>query len=179
MPDPQDLVNQLRTTLGKMELAFSVVSEPILWTDREGRVQWCNQAFATLMNRENIELIGARVAELLPLTQEGHPLPPERHPVSLLLQGQPQLAESYEFDQDGRRMVLEVSGARAELKGSEVSTVLVLRDITQRREAEQALQASNEDLQQKIANIKWLRQIMLEREARIHQLEGEMRKPPQ
>ena len=40
--DVHVLINELRTTLGKMEMAFSTIAEAIVWTDAKGRIEWCN-----------------------------------------------------------------------------------------------------------------------------------------
>ena len=41
-------LQELRATLGKMEIALGAVDTPIVWTDEHGIIQWCNKSF----NRE-------------------------------------------------------------------------------------------------------------------------------
>ena len=61
--DAQVLINELRTTLGKMEMAFNTIAEAIVWTDAKGRIEWCNASFDRLIGREHLEVIAVNFKE--------------------------------------------------------------------------------------------------------------------
>lgn len=139
MEDSIDLVGQLRGTLGKMELALGAISDAIIWTDERASVQWCNSPCDALLGRQHLEILGKRLTELLPLKQNGQPLSPDRHPVHLILDTRLPVDARYEFERDGRRLILEVSGGCAQMGGYGQSAVLVLRDVTDRERMEKEL----------------------------------------
>lgn len=145
--DLAGLVNQLRTTLGKMEVALGAIADAIVWTGRDGTVQWCNAAFDRLVNRSHILVLGVKLSDLLPLTQAGQAVAPEFYPDVKVLSSEYE-ATKYEFHQ-GRSLVLEISGNCVELTDDDRSAVLVIRDVTQakrtsaeRQQAEEALRLS-------------------------------------
>lgn len=63
------LLDQLRTAMGRMEVALGEVLEGIVWTDAEGRIEWCNAAFERLLGRSRIVLLGGRLLDLFPLEE--------------------------------------------------------------------------------------------------------------
>ena len=75
MAEATDLISSLRATMGKLEIALSSISDAMGWTGAEGKVQWCNSALARLAGKSHLEVLGAGLADLLPLgalTAEGH-----------------------------------------------------------------------------------------------------------
>ena len=127
----------LRTKLGQLEVALSAIVDALVWIDGEGRIQWCNAPFQRLVSHQGREVLGARLVELLPLEEEGRPLPLKAHPVTLALNGQPNAVGSFEFRKADQRVVLEVFAARVQFNRYETSTVVAIRDITERRQAEE------------------------------------------
>ena len=139
-----DLVSQLRATLGRMEVALGAIADAIVWTGRDGKVQWCNAAFDKLVNQPHILVLGLKLLDLLPLTQTGQPVSPESYPDVLMLKGEYQATE-YEYQQDTQSLILEISGNSVELADGDKSAVLVIRDITQ----DKRLAAERSSAQQK------------------------------
>jgi|GEM_PF-2262700 len=131
------LVNQLRATLGKMEVALGAIVEAIVWTDEQGRVHWSNTTFDRLVNQQRFKVLGASLFDLLPLEQHGHTLSPELHPLSQILNGQSNVTGVYEFQQADKSLVLEISSSRLVFQGQQTSAIVVIRDITERQRAEQ------------------------------------------
>lgn len=134
------LVNELRATLGKMEVALGAIADAIVWTGSDGKIQWCNAAFDKLVNQPHILVLNVRLSDLLPLTQAGEYIESEFYPNVKILEGDYQPTE-YEFQQDNDLLIVEISGNCFALPEGEKSAVLVIRDITQakRWEAEHTI----------------------------------------
>jgi len=134
-----EVINQLRSTLGKMEVALGSISDAIAWANPDGSVQWCNHAFARLVDQPNIMLIGANLAETVPLEEKEQPLSVGRHPVNVVQAGKPEASGIYEFRHDDNRLILEVTARLAIIDEEDASVVLVLHDMTERHQAQERL----------------------------------------
>lgn len=126
MNAPSGLVDELRATLGKLELALGAIEDAIVWTSAEGRVQWCNSRFDALVGRAHLAVLGAELAGLLPL--------------------EPPLGKTglYRFGHGAGARALEVHSSPVRLGEADASVVLVIRDVTERQRAEEALRASRD-----------------------------------
>lgn len=139
-----ELLDQLRTTMGKMELALGAIGESIVWTDDTGRIQWCNGIFERLVGRHRIAIVGTALPELLPLEQEGHPIARAVHPVNRAqIEGRP-LTDTYEWRAADRRTNFEIAASRFQIGANAPSVVLVIHDVTERRHAEEQIRRSEE-----------------------------------
>ncbi len=132
------LISHLRATLGKMEVALGAIGDSMVWTDSSGRIQWSNSTFDRLVARQRFDILGASLLDLLPLKQEGQHLAMEAHPLTKVLQ-QINTTDIYEFKQSDKTLFLEISSAWIEFKGQETSVVLVIHDVTERKQAEEQL----------------------------------------
>ena len=131
MQSQADQLNQVRNTLAKMEVAFSALQDAIVWTDQEGNIQWCNQAFVAFTDTSRIMLIGKQLMEVLPLQKRGQPVPPTKHPATIYNLSGKASTSTYELVKDDVKHLLEISGTGLEAKGSDAySVVMILRDIT-------------------------------------------------
>ncbi|MFN6566998.1 PAS domain S-box protein [Dendronalium sp. ChiSLP03b] len=149
--DLTGLVEQLRATLGKMEVALGAIADAIVWTGKDGKVQWCNAAFDQLVNKPHILVMGENLIDLLPLKQIGQLLPPESYPNVQVLRGEYQATE-YEFQQSvaktgptqfssqslaiqercqHRCLTVEIMGNAVELPDGNRLAILVIRDVSQ------------------------------------------------
>ncbi len=134
-----NLLGQLRTTLGKMEVALGVIGEAIAWTDNEGLIQWSNATFDRLVERQRFQVLAANLVDLLPLKQQGQVIQRAAHPLSRVLNEQKQGSEIYEYKQGDRYLFLEISWACVQFKQQQSSAVLVIHDITKRKQTEELL----------------------------------------
>jgi PAS domain S-box-containing protein len=145
-----NLIGQLRATLGKMEVALGAIDEAIVWTDEQGSIQWCNTSFNVLVGQTYLEILGARLVELLPIEHEGQSLLPEQHPLDRALKGSDKAHGTYESSKGGRRSILEITAAGVQLNEQDKSVVLAIHDITERKQTEKEIQRLNEQLEQRV-----------------------------
>jgi len=131
---------ELRAKLGKLEMALSAIVDAIVWVREDGKVQWFNAPFRRLVGRQHEEILEAELIDLLPLEQDGRRLHPNVHPVALALNGKPNSVGIYEFRKGDQQIVLEVLAARVRFSKQEMSTVVAIRDITERKRAEERQQ---------------------------------------
>lgn len=142
------LIDQLRGTLGRMEVALSTIIDAITWTDEQGKVKWSNATFDNLVGQHRFQVLGANLCDLLPLTQQGQVVPIDAHPVTLALENQSNDTGIYEFQGVDKSLFLEISWAYVQFKGTKASAVLAIRDISERQKAEEELKRHREHLKE-------------------------------
>lgn len=162
----RELLNELRATLGKMEVALGAINDSIVWTDPSGVIQWCNAAFDRLVGKPHIQVLGAQCVQVLPLEHDGRAVAPKDHPLNLALKSAA-VHGIYECHILGRRVVLDISSARVQLGTENISVVLLHRDITVRQEME-------DQLHQKMLELEGMNRMMVDREERMVQLKQEV-----
>jgi PAS domain S-box-containing protein len=139
---PADKINQLKelqSTLGKIEVALSSISDAIVWTDQSGRIQWCNKPFDDLVGTHHIINLGQYLYELLPFKEHGTRLPDEGHPVNLVLKQKRNIEGYYEYTQNDKNIHLQFLGRYLEMPGGNETAVMVIRDITGEKNLDQIM----------------------------------------
>jgi len=148
-----DQIRDLRSTLGKMEMAMGAVDEAILWVNSQGKIQWCNAAFDQLLEQRHRLILGQPVVDLLPLRHQGEIVPQSQHPFTQVVNRQAKSQGCYEFLKNDRVLNLEISGSPLNFRASQTtaSVVLVIRDLSDRQQREHILRQANEDLERRVA----------------------------
>ncbi|HEX3761827.1 MAG TPA: ATP-binding protein [Kofleriaceae bacterium] len=136
------LIGELHATLGRLGLALSLARDAFAWTDRQGRIVWCNPAFARLVRADHIAVLGTALSDRLPLERAGRRVVGDAHPARRLLIATDELDEVYELAFDGHRRVFAVYGRRGEIDGEPVA-VLVIQDVTDSVRARAELERLN------------------------------------
>jgi PAS domain S-box-containing protein len=143
--DTDGLLKELRCALGKMDQVVGALHEGIVWTNALGRIQWCNSAFARLVDRSVLRLIGQPLAAVLKL-RPAEPDSGYQHPVDRILTGRAgprPIREVCLLDRAGAVRTVEIQCATAGSCGCASSIVMVLRDISDRAMAETFLEQAN------------------------------------
>ncbi len=127
----EELLSELRATLGKMQAALDSILESIFWTDAAGVIQWCNVPFGDLVARPRLGVLGQRLFDLLPLSRAGRVLAWDEHPCRLVLETGTPVEGSYDFSRGEEKRTLDVHGVCLAGEGKGTSGVFVIRDITE------------------------------------------------
>lgn len=135
-----DLLKELRNTLGKMEIALGVISDAIVWTTKEGIIQWCNTSFDKLVNKKHLEVLGTNLLKLLPLQPS--------HPLINAQKNKDQIVASYELLQNDKKLMLEISANQIQLGKQDICIVFSIHNITEKKQTEEERKANLEKLEQ-------------------------------
>jgi len=132
--------------LYRMVLALATVSEAIAWSDGEGRLEWCNAAFEALVGLHRADLTSRRLIDLLALESDGQRVPVESHPISRGAAGALVSVEPYKL-LGATTKYIEVSARPVGQQADRAAAVVVIRDVTRRREREQTVLRQQEFLE--------------------------------
>lgn len=138
----QQMLDQLRFTLGKMEVALGAIKEAIVWTDTMGRIQWSNSTFDQLIGRAHIYTLGGNIFELLPLVPEGYKKDVSSdydsirhlHPVHLIMDNQGTMSGCFYYKKEEKTLILNLSVSYVHMRDDVSSIVMSIQDITLNRQ---------------------------------------------
>jgi signal transduction histidine kinase/CheY-like chemotaxis protein len=146
-------IQELRSTLGKMEIALGAVDSAIVWTNAEGRIQWCNKSFDRLVGKLHIMILGKELPSLLPLHYDGILVPADKYPVTLSKEKKGKISDCYECYLREKGSILEVTSTYVEIAlndPKEISIVITINDITEQQRAQILLQQSKAELEKRV-----------------------------
>ncbi|NOR26854.1 MAG: SpoIIE family protein phosphatase [Desulforhopalus sp.] len=143
------VIDELRETIGKMEVALSEIEDAIIWTDGTGEIRWCNKAFDNLVGRSHLSILGSDLSELLPLKAQGISVDSTEEPIQQLLASEYNRRE-FEAELQGKLEILEISCSEFSLSDSQKSVILALRVVTQQRRMADALAASRKRMEEEL-----------------------------
>lgn len=155
MDAANEMIAQLRATLGRLETALGAIPDAIMWMDRAGVIQWCNAAFDRLVGRPHIAVLGGIAADLLPLIIDGKALAREAHP-AFATRAHPAIGEGrFMCPTAGQLRTLDIAWAPFRESAEETSIIFVIRDVSaevttaeQLRRFAGELARSNKELEQ-------------------------------
>jgi diguanylate cyclase len=73
-PRAEEMIGELRRTMGRLEAALACISDALAITDQEGALLWCNQPFERLVQRNRMQLLGRNIQTALPQDVNGQPI---------------------------------------------------------------------------------------------------------
>ncbi len=123
-------LNQLRSTLAKMEEIFNGINESIVWVNMDGRIQWCNATFDRLLQKPHIQILGESIFAVINFEQ------------SFALNN---TKSSWQFSdilyqQGGDNRCLELSFKYFVDYQNEKSIIIIINDVTEKRKTQQQLE---------------------------------------
>ncbi|MFN6560686.1 MAG: PAS domain S-box protein [Nostoc sp. ChiSLP01] len=136
-------LEQLQTTLNKMELTLDAIADAVVWVGEDQRIQWCNSSFEFLVNQAHGTVCGLRLIDLLPLEQAGQLVALPAYPDIRILNGE---YETTNYQLQHRGITLQISGNSIGLTDNKCA-ILVIRNITETKQAQESLQEVEERLQ--------------------------------
>ena len=143
------VIDELRETIGKMEVALSEIEDSIVWTDGKGEVRWCNNAFDQLIGKNHLSILGSDLSELLPLKPQGASAAGGEYPIMQFLASEYNRGE-FEAEIQGAIEILEISCSGFSLRDSHKYAILALRVVTRQRRMADALAASQKRMEQEL-----------------------------
>ncbi|WP_216920779.1 ATP-binding protein [Synechococcus sp. CCAP 1479/9] len=144
----QELVAQLRTTLGRLEAALGAVEEALAFTDLDGIVEWTNASFDRFVGLPRLQCLGRSLSGILPDSQPQATAEPTA--------GQPfwtqapEGTSTWELASAPPRRVIEVSWATVNVP-SKPSLVFTFRDQSAIVQAQDRLIDARDQLEQQVA----------------------------
>lgn len=139
-------------------------TDPIFAKDAQGRYLLMNRAAASFVGRPMQELLGLDDRAMFPAAQAAHMMGIDER---IRLTGAPETSEQVLHTVLGDRTFLSTKGPLFGLDGRVFGTYGIARDITDRKRAEQALQALADDLS---ATLHAIPDLMFELDAQGHYL---------
>ncbi len=141
----------LQYQLNLADAIASNAAEALFLIDSEGRVTFANPSAEQMFGWGHIELVGQFLHEKLHhIRPDGSPYPIEQCPHMQVLVTEETLRGQEDFfvHKDGRLLPVTCSTAPIRADGSVAGAVLVVRDVSEQREAEQALREKEEAFRQ-------------------------------
>jgi diguanylate cyclase (GGDEF)-like protein/PAS domain S-box-containing protein len=141
----ETVLAQLRTTLGKMEVALGNITEGIVWVTGDGRIQWCNRAFDKLVGCSHVEVLGSMFVERLSLQSVENPPVKTQDLLTLIFSSQPVLPQVFTCERNAQKFFLKVSASLIQMtQDQNPSAIFVIHDVTETVHSGEALRVSEE-----------------------------------
>jgi len=145
--DRKEIEKALHESEEKFRLAFENAVDPIFWADLEtGLITRCNRAAEVLLGKTRGEIIGQHHTSLHPSDRTDY----YRDKFKSHIKKMGTLKDEAEIvTKSGKILPVEIT-ASITMVGEEPLAQGIFRDITKRKEAEEALQRANEDLEYRV-----------------------------
>ncbi len=139
-------VEELQAKLKRMEKTLETIIQGVVWVSHDGRIQWCNKSFHSLVNSLQGCLEGIPLKEVLPLIKDGQRLVADLYPSILVLQQKYETTQ-YQLQRGQNLLNLEISGfCNINAQGKKIAILTILEQPLNAHEAEQRLRQQSQVL---------------------------------
>jgi PAS domain S-box-containing protein len=137
----------LRESEERHRLLLEVSPDPIVIYDMEGKATYVNPAFSETFGWSRKELLGKRI-DFVP--EENWP--ETRAAIKRMIQGEKiQLFETKRLTKDNRKLDIQLSSSLFQgIDGKPYGNIVILRDITLQKQAEETIRKSHDELEQRV-----------------------------
>ncbi|AFY27565.1 ATP-binding protein [Cyanobium gracile] len=149
MRSTDDLLEQLRKTLGRLDTALSCVDDGLVITDFKGLVEWTNRAFDVFVGCPRLKSLGKELDDLVPTGYVEGRHKPMNSLIALARNGPGRSIMDRALS--GPRQVMEVSWSPVNFH-PEPSLVFVFKDLSEITRVQDALTASRDSLEEEVAS---------------------------
>jgi PAS domain S-box-containing protein len=133
----------------KYRVIFENANDLIVYTDLEGRFIELNDKLEEIFGYKREDFIGKRFTEVDVLGPRD--LKKARKDLRNTIAGNPRQVSEFEvFRKDGTKAFVEVNSRLIKIDGRTRASILIIRDITERKKAEEALRKVHEELERKV-----------------------------
>ena len=168
------MLDELRSTLGKLEIALSSVIDALVWVSPKGEIQWSNKTFDSLVGKMHLEVLGAKLVEILPLKQNREFLIPANHPSNLVFKSSNTTSGIYEFLINDKTLILDISWEKFGYGKTDTSAIFVIHDVTENKKKEEEIKDLNIQLEKRVNE---LTSLTKELEAFSYSVSHDLRSP--
>ncbi len=138
----------LRESQTLLRAVMDGTSDPVYIKDRESRIMLANQALAKVVGRPIEEIIGRTDSEYYDDPAVGQAL--REHDLLVMASGQSEVMEETVPTPYGNRTFLSSKAPYRNASGEIIGIIGISRDITERKQAEEALRRSRDELEQRV-----------------------------
>ena len=133
----------------KYRVIFENANDLIVYTDLEGRFIELNNKLEEIFGYRREDFVGRHFTEVGVLGPRD--LKKAWRDLRNTIEGRPpQVSEFQVFRKDGTKASVEVNSRLIKIDGRIKASILIIRDITERKKAEEALRKEHEELEQKV-----------------------------
>lgn len=144
---------EIRESERKYRELFETIKDGVVATDLEGKILECNQAFLDMLDYSAAEIRKKRYQEITP--KKWHKMEAEIVAKQVKARGYSDEYEKEYIKKDGTGFPISIRvWSKKDTEGKPVGMWAIVRDITERKEAEEALRKSEEEFRLAFENAK-------------------------
>jgi|GEM_PF-3202929 diguanylate cyclase (GGDEF)-like protein len=144
MPDSnEDYISNLRNTLGKVDQSLSYIYESVIWTDKTGKIEWCNNVFSQLIGVIRAEILNKNIDEVISFEKNKETITIQSICKNLV---DNRAIDLLDYEKDGISLKIDFLCQKTTSYASSDYLIIVLRDVTKQEQMIAELRTKGNDL---------------------------------